>query len=118
MNVNSINELFGLDVLFSLKKFSLSGRVDGPYVLQYLLSMLSSQCLYSFDVEWHAKHVVSLSETNEIFFNTFHQLKGSVPIKLKIYLILDKYFIRASTVPLQDTDLCVTSYLDKDTVHG
>jgi hypothetical protein len=118
MNVDSINELFELDVLFSLTKFSLSAEVDGSYVLQDLRSMLSSQCLYSFDVTWHAKHVVSLSETNKIFFNTFHQLKGSVPIKLKIYLVLDKYFIRASTIPLQDTDLCVSSYLDKDTVHG
>ena len=53
MNVDSINELFEVDVLFSLTKFSLWGDVDGPNVLQDLLSKLSNQCLYSFDVEWH-----------------------------------------------------------------
>lgn len=118
MNVDSINKLFEIDVLFSLTKFSLSAQLNDPNVLQDIRSKLSSQCLYSFDVMWHVKHLVSLSESDTVFFNTFHQLKGSIPIKLEIYLLLYKYFIRASTIPLEDTELRVSSYLDKDTVHG
>jgi hypothetical protein len=118
MNVDSINELFQVDVLFSLTKFTLSGEVDGPNVLQHIRSKLSSQCLYSFVVEWHVKNVVSLSESDNIFFNIFHQLKGSVPIQLKMYLLMGKYYIRASTIPMVDTDLYVSFYLDKKTVHG
>jgi hypothetical protein len=117
MNVDSINELFEVDVLFSLTKFTLWGDVDGPNVLQDLRSKLSSQCLYSFNVEWHVKNVVSLLENDKIFFNIFHQLKGSIPIKLQMYLLVFNYFIRASTIPILDTDLCVSSYLNKNIVH-
>jgi len=117
MNVDTINELFEVDVLFSLTKFTLWGRVDGANVLQHIRSKLSSQCLYSFDVEWHVKNVVSLSESDKIFFNTFHQLKGSIPIQLEMYLSINKYFIRASTIPMVDTDLHVSSYLNINFVH-
>jgi len=117
MNVDTINELFEVDVLFSLTKFTLWGRVDGANVLQHIRSKLSSQCLYSFDVEWHVKNVVSLSESDKIFFNTFHQLKGSIPIQLQMYSLINKYFIRASTIPMVDTDLHVSSYLNINFVH-
>jgi hypothetical protein len=117
MNVDSINKVFEDDVLFSLTKFTLWARVDGPNVLQELRSKLSSQCLYSFDVEWRVKNVVPLLESENNFFNIFHQLKGSVLIKLQMYLLVLDYFIRASTIPILDTDLCVSSYLSKNIVH-
>ncbi|CAF1327681.1 unnamed protein product [Adineta ricciae] len=117
VNVNTINGLFERDVLFSLTKFSLSAEVDGPNVLQDLQSKLSNQCLYSFDVKWHVKQIISQSESDQIFSNIFHQLKGSAPIRLQMYLLGYHYFIRASTIPVLDTDLCVSLYLDKNTVH-
>jgi hypothetical protein len=88
-----------------------------------LLSMLSSQCLYSFDVEWSVRTVLSLSETSKILSDTSQQLKGSVPIELKLSLnefnsISTMYSIRAETLPKMDRYLCIYSYLHKNIVHG
>jgi hypothetical protein len=116
MNVDSINELFELDVLFSLTKFSLSAEVDGSYVLQDLRSMLSSQCLYSFDVIWSVGSVISLSDTSKILSDTFQQLKGRVPIELQVSLEENWYYVRAVTVPRMDKHLYVYTYLH-NTVH-
>lgn len=118
MNLESINELFERDVLFSLMKFRLSAWVAGPHVLHNIQSMLSSQCLYSFDVGWDIKTVVSLSETSNILFDTFQQLKGPVPIELELFLQENMHSIRALTVPRMDRCLCVYSYLHKNTVYG
>jgi hypothetical protein len=116
--VKSIKELFEHDVLFSLTKFTLLAKIAGPCVLHNLLSMLSSQCLYSLDVKWFLGTVVSLPETSNILSDTFEQLKGPVPIELELSLEKNMYFIRAVTVPRMDRSLCVYSYLHKNTVHG
>ncbi|CAF0937658.1 unnamed protein product [Rotaria sordida] len=118
MNPESINELFERDVLFSLMNFRLLARVAGLHVLHNLQFMLSSQCLYSFDIRWSVKTIVSISETSKILFDTFQQVKGPVPIELDLSLEEDMYFIRALTVPRMDKWLCVYSYLYENTVHG
>ncbi|CAF2456258.1 unnamed protein product [Rotaria sp. Silwood2] len=117
MNPASVNELFERDVLFSLMKFNLLAWVAGPHVLHNLQSMLSRQCLHSFDVIWSVGTVVSLSETSKILFDTFQQLKGPAPIELDLSLEENMYSIRALTVPRMDKRLCVYSYLH-NTVHG
>ncbi|CAF3273227.1 unnamed protein product [Rotaria sp. Silwood2] len=98
MNPASVNELFERDVLFSLMKFNLLAWVAGPHVLHNLQSMLSRQCLHSFDVIWSVGTVVSLSETSKILFDTFQQLKGPAPIELDLSLEENMYSIRALTV--------------------
>ncbi|CAF3685872.1 unnamed protein product [Rotaria socialis] len=118
MNLESINELFERDVLFSLMKFRLLAWVAGPDVLHNLQSMLYSQCLYSFDAIWSVRTVVSLSETSKILFDTFQQLKELAPIELELSLQENMYSIRALTVPRMDKCLCVDLYLHKNTVHG
>jgi len=116
--VESIKEIFEHGVLFSLKNFTLLAEIAGCDVLHNLLSMLSSQCLYSLDVKWFVGTVVSLLETSKILSNTFQQLKGPVPIELELSLKKHMYSIRAVTVPRTDRSLCVYSYLYKNTVHG
>ncbi len=116
VTVKSINQLFERDILFSLIKFTLSAEMAGPHILHNLLSMLSSQCLYSFDVGWLVRTVVSLSEASKILSDTFQQLKGSVPIELELSLEENMYSIRAVTEP-KDKYLCGYSYLH-NTVHG
>ncbi len=81
------------------------------HILQDLLSMLSSQCLYSFDVWWVVETVVSLSETSKILSDTFQQLKVSVPIELELSLEANMYSIRAVTESKRDGCLFVYSYL-------
>jgi hypothetical protein len=109
--VKSINQLFERDVLFSLMKFTLWGKMAASHILQDLLSMLSSQCLYSFDVWWVVETVVSLSETSKILSDTFQQLKVSVPIELELSLEANMYSIRAVTESKRDGCLFVYSYL-------
>jgi len=118
ITVKSIEKLFEHDVLFSLTNFTLLAKIAGPYVLQNLLSMLSSQCLYSLDVNWFVGTVVSLPETSAILSDTFQQFKGPVPIELELSLEENMYSIRAVTVPRMDRSLCVYSYLHKNTMHG
>jgi hypothetical protein len=118
VTVELIKKLFERDVLFSLTNFTLLAEIAGPDVLHNLLSMLSSQCLYSFDVNWFVGTVVSPPETSKLLSNTFQQLKGPVPIELELYLKENKYSMRAVTVPRMDTTLCVYSYLHKNAVHG
>ena len=118
MNSESINELFERDVLFSLMNFRLLARMSGLHVLHNLQLMLSSQCLYSFDVRWSVKAVVSIVETSKILDDIFQQLKGPVPIELELSLEEEIYFIRALTVPRMNKCFCVYSYLRKNIVHG
>ncbi len=118
IDLESVNKLFERDVLFSLTNFTFLAGIDGPHVLHNLLSMLSSQCLYSFDVKWFVRTVISLSETSKILSDTFQQLKGSMPIELKLSLQENWCFIRAVTLPKMDKSLDVYFYLHKNTVHG
>ncbi|CAF4097305.1 unnamed protein product [Rotaria sordida] len=115
--VDSINKLFERDVLFSLTNLKLWARMAGSHVLHHLLSMLSSQCLYSFDVKWFVESVVSLSDTSNILSDTFQQLKGPVSIELQLTLEENYYYVRAVTVPRMDKHICVYSYLD-NAVHS
>ncbi|CAF4474938.1 unnamed protein product, partial [Rotaria sp. Silwood2] len=117
MNVKSINELFERDVLFSLTNFILVAHVNGPYVLHNLLSMLSSQCLYSFYVIWSVAIVMIPLETNKILSDTFEQLKGPVPIELKLSFEENMYSITAVTLPRMEKYFCIHSYLH-NSVHG
>jgi hypothetical protein len=114
--VDSINKLFEHDILFSLTNFTLRARIADPHVLHHLLSMLSSQCLYSFDVIWSVGSVISLSDTSKILSDTFQQLKGRVPIELQVSLEENWYYVRAVTVPRMDKHLYVYTYLH-NTVH-
>jgi hypothetical protein len=118
MDPESINELFERDVLLSLIKFRLSARVAGLHVLHNLQSMLSSQCLYSFDVRWSIKTVLSISEARKLLFDTFQQLNGPIPIELELLLEKHMYSIRALILPRMDKCLCVYLYLRKNIVHG
>jgi hypothetical protein len=118
IDLESVNKLFERDVLFSLTNFTFLAGIDGPHVLHNLLSMLSSQCLYSFDVKWFVRTVISLSETSKILSNTFQQLKGSMPIELKLSLGENMYSIKAVTLPKMNKSLYVYFYLHKNTVHG
>ncbi|CAF4472188.1 unnamed protein product [Rotaria sp. Silwood2] len=118
IDLESVNKLFERDVLFSLTNFTFLARIDGPHVLHNLLSMLSSQCLYSFNVKWFMETIISLSETGKILCNTFQQLKGSMPIELELSLEENMYSIRAVTLPKMDKSLYVYFYLHKNSVHG
>ncbi|CAF2821266.1 unnamed protein product [Rotaria sp. Silwood2] len=118
IDLESVNKLFERDVLFSLTSFTFLARIDGPHVLHNLLSMLSSQCLYSLDVKWFVETIISLSETGKILCNIFQQLKGSMPIELELSLEENMYSIRAVTLPKMDKSLYVYFYLHKNSVHG
>jgi len=118
IDLKSVNKLFERDVLFSLTNFTLWASMTGLHVLHNLLSMLSSQCLYSLDVNWCVSSIGPLPETSNILFNTFQQLKGPVPIELELFLESNVCFIRAVTVPRMDKSLCVYSYQYKNTMDG
>lgn len=117
MHSKSLNELFERDVLFSLMKFRLRTTISDPQVLRNILSMLSSQCLYSFIVRWSVNTAVSRSTTSKILFDTFEKLKGSVPLELELFLKDNEYDILATTSLRRDKYLRVDSYFDENIVH-
>jgi hypothetical protein len=116
--MKSINKLFKPDVLFSLTNFILLAKIDDSHVLRNLVSMLSNQYLYSFDVKWFGSNGVSVANTDKILSNIFQKLKGSVPIELELSLQENMHSVRAVTIARMDKSLSVDSYLDKNTVHG
>ena len=118
ISVKSIERLFECDVLFSLTNFTLLGDITDLNVLHNVLSKLSSQCLYRFDLTWHIIGVVSLLDTSNILSNTFEQLKGPVPIELEVSLEENTYSIRAMTLPRMDSYVDVDSYLSEMQVNG
>ena len=118
IKLKSMNKLFEHDVLFSLTHFTLLGKITGCHFLLNLVSMLSNQCLYSFDVKWLVRIPMSVPNTDEILSDTCQNLKGSVPIELELSLKEDMYSIRATTIPRMNKSLCVYSYLDKNPMHG
>ena len=77
IDVQSIDMLFHCDVLFSLTNFTLSATITDPDTLRNLLSKLSPQCSYRFDVTSFVRSNVSLADTSNILSNTFQQLKPS-----------------------------------------
>jgi hypothetical protein len=56
-------------------------------------------------------------ETNKILSDAFEQLKGPVPIELKLSFKENRYSITAVTLPRMKEFLCVYSYL-YHSVHG
>lgn len=118
IKMKSIDMLFESDVLFSLTNFTFLAPIDDLNVLHHVLSKLSSQCLYRFDVTWCVMDDIWLSDTSDILSNTFDQLKGSIPIELEVYLEQDEYSIRAMTLPRMDVFFPVDLYLRDNIVHG
>ena len=112
------DRLFDSDVLFSLTKFTLVGLIIGPNVLRNLLSMLSQQCSYAFNVRWSIPTAISLSDTSAILLDMFRQLKGRVPIELELSLFTDRYSIEASTMPRMNKCLTAYAYVNKNIVRA
>ena len=71
INVKSIEMLFKCDVLFSLTNLTLLAQIRDLDVLHNILSKLSSQCSYRFDVTWYVVDELSLLDTSDILSNTF-----------------------------------------------
>jgi hypothetical protein len=118
ITLKSFTDIFERDILFSLDKFTLFAIIDSADFLRNLLSMLSSQCLYSFNVVWFMEITVSLSEASQILSDTFQQLKASVPIELELTIEQIWYSMRARTISMMNKCLDVDSYLYKKTVFG
>ena len=115
INLKSIGMLFGDDVLFSLTKFALLAKMTELDVLHNVLSKLSNQCSYRFDVTWNLKEDgMALSDTNNILSKTFQQLKGSMPIELQLSSTGNDHSMRAMTLPRMDS--CFSVRLFEDTV--
>jgi hypothetical protein len=117
-SLESINQLFERDVLYSLTKFTLVGMVTGLHILRNFISMLSDQCLYSLDVWLRVHTTVSLFDTSIILLDAFQQMKGRMPIELELSLNDNNYSIRVLTVPRIGKSLRAYSYLDKNTVRA
>jgi hypothetical protein len=110
--------LFEDDVFSSLTNFTLLGEITDLDVLHKVLSKLSNQCVYRFDVLWAVKDDVSLSDTSDILSNTFQQLKGPIPIELELTVKRDTYSVRAMTLPRMDGFFSVALHLGRNIVHG
>ncbi len=118
VDVKSIEMLFEDDVFFSLTNFTLLAEITDLDVLHKVLSKLSNQCVYRFDVLWAVKDDVSLSDTSDILSNTFQQLKGPIPIELELTVKRDTYSVRAMTLPRMDVFFSVALHLGQNIVHG
>ena len=118
IDFKSIEMLFEDEVLFSLTNFTLLAKITDLDVLLNVLSKLSSQCSYRFDVSWNVMDdEVSLLNTTDILWNIFEQFKRSTPIELELSSRGNHYLMRAMTLPRMDVSLFVDSYLDKNIVH-
>ena len=116
INLKSIEMLFEDEVLFSLTNFTLLAKITDLDVLHNVLSKLSSQCLYRFDVSWNVMDdEVSLSDRSDVLSNTFEQLKGPMAIELELSSKQDHYSMRAMTLPRMDSLFSVFRF--ENTVH-
>ena len=116
INLKSIEMLFEDDVLFSLTNFTLLAKITDLNVLHNVLSQLSSQCLYRFDVSWNVMDdEVPLSHRSDVLSNTFEQLKGPMAIELELSSKQDHYSMRAMTLPRMDSLFSVFRF--ENTVH-
>ena len=90
--MKSLTEFFERDLLNALTKFKLNARIDSPQFLHHLPLILSSQCSYSFNVNWYVKNTVPLPEINQILSDTCEQLKGLMSMEIEISVLsLDNY---------------------------
>ena len=117
-----MTEFFERDLINALTKFKLNAHIDSPHFLHHLPLILSSQCSYSFIVDWYVKNTVPLPEINQILSDTCEQLKGLMSMELEISVIsLDNSHtchMRAVTIPRMNKYLYIDSYFDKRTVIG
>jgi hypothetical protein len=93
-------------------------NVAGPHVIHNLLLMLSEKCSYALAVRWSVQTVLPSTDISNILLDTFQQLKGRIPIELELSLNQDSYSVVALTVPRMNKWLCVSHYLNKNTVLG
>ena len=104
INLKSIEMLFDDDVLFSLTQFTLLAKIEDVNVLHNVLSKLSSQCSYQFDVAWKILNdEVLLSDSRNVALNIFEQLKVPMSIDMEFFSKQDHYSTRAMTLPRMDS---------------
>ena len=115
-----LDRFFDRDVLFSLTNFTLVGLVIDGDVVRKLLSMLSQQCSYTFDVRWFVNIPISLSDTSTILLDTFQQLKGRIAVELELQLSssYDIYSIEAFTPPRMNRSSTTYDYLNENIVRA
>ena len=112
INLESIEILFEDDVLFSLTQFILLADLTDLDVLHNVLSKLSSQCLYRFDVTSNVTNdEVSLSDPSNFVSNTFEKLKVPVSVELESSSKGNHYYIRAMTLPRVDSFFSVYRFV-------
>ena len=116
-SLGSIDQLFDRDVLYSLMKFTFEGFVAKPDIVCNAISMLSDQCSYLLNVEWCVYTDMSVLDTNNIFIDIFEQMKGRIPIEIKLNLYDNNYIVTVLTVPETNT-LCIYNYEWQNSVRA
>jgi hypothetical protein len=99
LTVKGITQVFDTEVLSSLSRFSLTGRMASTNDLRQLLSILSAQCSTSFDIRIYEAISLVRSDVSRVLLETFRQLKSRTPIELTLELCSDNYMIQAVTLP-------------------
>lgn len=117
-SLDQFDQLFDRDVLFSLKKFRLLGTVAGPEVVHHLISRLSEECLYSFNVRWDVADELSQANTSTVLLNTIREMKGRIPMEVQFYLYRYRYTAEAYTVPRLNKSLTVQEYFNTRTINA
>jgi hypothetical protein len=102
LTFEDLTGLFDLEVLCSLSHLALVGRVSSASVVQQLLSILSVQCSYSFDVYWYDTPNLTRTEASQLLVKTFRQLRSRKPIELTLKLHSDMYKIQLRTLPRRE----------------
>ena len=118
MTFADLTRLFDLEVLYSLSHFSLVGRVSSTSVVQQLLSILSVQCSYSFDVYWYDTPRLTRSEASKILVNTCRQLKSRKPIELTLKLCSDMYKIQLRTLPRRELHIDIDRAAESELISA
>jgi hypothetical protein len=102
LTFEDLTGLFDLEVLCSLSHLALVGRVSSASVVQQLLSILSVQCSYSFDVYWYDTPSLTRTEASQLLVKTFRQLKSRQPIELTSDLCRNHCEIQLRTLPRRE----------------
>lgn len=123
VTLKSLTEFFERDLLISLTKFEIHAAIDNPDFLHHLLLILSSQCLYSFDVTWLVKSTVPLAASNQILLDTCELFKQWNSTKFEIQVINVDHIshttrIRAVTKPKLNKFLFIDSYFNQKMIIG
>jgi hypothetical protein len=108
-------QLFTPDVFFQLTHFSLIAKSLSNLVVQELLSMLSSQCCYSFDLHEYRRTTpmdLEQSTVSNIMVNTFRTLKSWKPMEILFDTCRNGYYLWAYTLPRKCRELSLRKYWD------